>query len=250
MSEREQRQPGTTAEASSTRMVLVMGAVGLIASFLLVATYVLTAPYIAANRAALLEEAIFDVLPGSTQKVVFELTDEGEFVLVESNDAEGRHLYAGYDENSRLIGVAIEAEGQGFQDKLRLIYGYMPECECVVGMQVLESTETPGLGDKIETDEAFQSNFDSLDVRLETGGRTLLHDVTLVKRATETRPWEIAAITGATISSEAVAEIIDESAAELLPHIQRNLDQLRRGMSDANRAETDTMKPSGEEDHG
>ena len=44
----------------------------------------------------------------------------------------------------------------GYQDVIRiLLYGYSPEHQAIVGMRVLESRETPGLGDKIEKDPAF-----------------------------------------------------------------------------------------------
>ncbi len=61
----------------------------------------------------------------------------------------------------RLVGVAMEAEGKGFQDTIRLIYGYSPDKQQVIGMEVLESKETPGLGDKIIKDEEFLDEFRS-----------------------------------------------------------------------------------------
>ena len=54
-------------------------------------------------------------------------------------EAGGRYVYAGYDARNRLVGVALEAAGQGFQDTIRFIYGYSPEKQAVVGFVVLES---------------------------------------------------------------------------------------------------------------
>ncbi len=75
-------------------------------------------------------------------------------------------VYAGYDENDKLVGVAVEASGQGFADILRILYGYDPDKQKIVGFYVLESKETPGLGDKIEKDLNFLANFKALDVSL------------------------------------------------------------------------------------
>jgi electron transport complex protein RnfG len=89
----------------------------------------------------------------------------------------------------------------------------------VVGFYVLESKETPGLGDKIEKDPTFLANFEDLDVSLSTDGQTLEQEVTMVKSGTKRNPWEIDAITGATISSRAITEIIGTSMAEMAPKI-------------------------------
>lgn len=218
-----QKEPG------SARMVAVMGAIGLISSVLLVATYQVTLPYVEANREAYLEAAVFDVLPGAVHRIGFAPDGHGGLARLEAGATRGLRLFAGYDADGRLVGVAVEAKGQGFQDVLRILYGYVPACACVVGMKVLESKETPGLGDKIEKDAAFLANFDSLDVRLAPDGQRLLHGVGLVKQGAEREAWEIAAITGATISSRAIATIINSSAAEVLPLIETNLDVLRDG---------------------
>ena len=204
-------------------MVLVMGGVGLIASVILVATFQATTPYIEANRRAYLERAILDVIPGASHFTAFDIRDGA---AVRTEEATG--LYAGFDSTGRLAGVAIEARGQGYQDVIRLLYGYAPACECIVGMKVLESKETPGLGDKIEKDARFRSNFDSLDVR--TGGpdRRLANPVELVKSGSKENPWEIEAITGATVSSKAVTNIIGSSAAEVIPTLRDQIDALRR----------------------
>lgn len=204
-----------------------MGAVGLIASVLLVATYQITNPYIEANRAAYLEQAVLNVLPGAVRKVTFVRTSDDSLSPASTGNAEGFRLHAGYDQDDTLVGVAVEAQGQGFADVLSLLYGYVPECECIVGMKVLASKETPGLGDKIETDPEFRSNFDSLAAGLNNEGTGLSHPILMVKKGTAAEPWEITAITGATISSRAVAEIIDDSAEDVLPLILANLDVLR-----------------------
>jgi electron transport complex protein RnfG len=208
-------------------MVLVMGLVGLISSVLLVGTYQLTLPYIEANRKAALERAIFDVIPGAKSRLTFVVTEQKTLERVEEPPPGSDRIYAGYDEAGQLVGVAIEGSGQGFQDLLKIIFGYSHECECVVGMKVLETKETPGLGDKIEKDPDFLDNLSSLDVRLNSDNTALAHPIELVKKGEGTEPWQLEAISGATISSTAVFRIIDSYAGRLVPIVEQNLDQLK-----------------------
>ncbi len=204
-------------------MVAVMGSVGLIASIILVVTFQVTTPYIEANRRAYLEQAILDVIPGAESFVSFEMQGGA---IIRSEEPKG--LYAGFDSTGRLAGVAVEASGQGYQEIIRLLYGYAPACECVVGMKVLESKETPGLGDKIEKDQRFLANFDALDVRTDSNGGGLLNPIELAKSGAKSNAWEIEAITGATVSSKAITSIIGGSAAEVVPIIQSQIEQLKR----------------------
>jgi len=216
-------------EVSSFKMVAVMGSVGLIASILLVVTFQLTGPRIEANRRAYLESAVLTVLPGATRFQAFRPTEENALVLVEEGEKPALQFYAGYDGDDALIGIAIEAQGQGYADVVRILYGYNPSCACVVGLKVLESKETPGLGDKISRDPAFLSNFEALEVKMSADGLQIEQEVELVKSGAKTGPWQIEAITGATISSRAVTDIIRASTEALLPLIQQNLATLEAG---------------------
>ena len=218
-------------EPNSVKMIAVMGSVGLIASVLLVATFQFTSPQIARNKQAQLEAAVLEVLPGATYFKPFSPTDAGGLVAVAEGDEPDLTFYVGYDSlnANTLVGVAIEAQGQGYADVVRILYGYDPACECVVGMKVLESKETPGLGDKIGKDPAFLTNFEALDVKLGPDGETLINEVVLVKQGTKTETWQIEAITGATISSQTITDIIWSSTQVLLPLIQKNLSTLQEG---------------------
>jgi electron transport complex protein RnfG len=96
----------------------------------------------------------------------------------------------------------------------------------VVGFYVLESKETPGLGDKIEKDENFLANFKALDVSLNEEKTGLKNDVVPVKNGTKKNPWEVDSITGATISSRAIADIINTSMHQWGPQIQKYRESL------------------------
>jgi electron transport complex protein RnfG len=214
-------------------MLRAMVGVGLVCGILIVATYEGTKPIIARNRAEALQAAIFEVLPSAASSQTFRLTDSGAFEPVEGDAPAGSQLvYAGYDDSGALAGIAIEGAGMGYQDTVTLLWGYAPGDQTAVGMQVLESKETPGLGDKIITNEEFLQNFDALDVSLGSSGEKLANAVVAVKHGEKTDPWQVDGITGATISSVAVANIIDSSANRWLPLIQKNLEVFQNARPD------------------
>ena len=96
------------------------------------------------------------------------------------------------------------------EDVIRLIFGFDPTDGRVLGMKVLESKETPGLGDKIEKDSSF--------VGAVVG---VLAPILGLKAGRGTGdPHEIDMITGATISSRTVIAIINERLDELAAPLQ------------------------------
>ena len=105
----------------------------------------------------------------------------------------------------------------GYQDLIGLIYGYSPARGQLTGMRVLASRETPGLGDKIITDPVFVDAFRGLAVPLSQDGARVAHAAQAVAAGKRSQPWQFDAITGATISSRAVAGIIAASTAQWAP---------------------------------
>lgn len=221
--------PEEAPEPGSGKMISAMGAIGLLAGILIVFTYQVTFPFIEQNKARLLEKAIFEVVPGAATKRVFTIDAAGKVTEVAEADPQQLTLYACYQPGGELAGVALEASGQGFQDVIRIIYGYDPQKEAVVGIKVLQSTETPGLGDKIEKDPQFLANFEALDVRLNPDGNALVNSVEMVKSGQKTDPWQISAITGATISSRAITAMLRESTAKNIPLIVQRLPEMQKG---------------------
>ncbi len=226
-------------EVTSTRMILTMAAIGLLAGFLIVFTYRTTLPIIEKNRQEYLERAIFEVLPDATTKKVFVVTPDGKLEPTTDIHTKAPKVYAGYNAEGKLVGIALEARGQGFQDVISLIYGYDPYKQAIIGMKVLESKETPGLGSKIETDPEFLANFKALDVTITPEGK-IVHPIELVKKGKKTHDWQIEAITGATISSRAVTNILRKSTEKALPIILKNLEVLENSGKNSGTATSKT----------
>ena len=189
---------------SSLRLVLTLGIAGLLSGIAIIGIYESTLPTITANKARELREAVFKVLPGVTQMQALVYRDD-ELVVVQEPDKDEPVVYGGYDEQSDFVGYAIPAAGPGFQDTIAILYGFMPDSRRVVGMEVLESRETPGLGDKIYKDMDWVNEFKALDTEPE---------IVAVKKGTKTASNQVDAITGATISSKAIVRIINEAQAQ------------------------------------
>jgi electron transport complex protein RnfG len=175
-------------EPSVFKLILTLAIAGLLSGLIIVSIYQLTLPTIKAYQAKILQEAIFKVLPSAT--TIKKLQDDE------------KTIYAGYDKKGSLIGYAIPAEGAGYQDTIRLIYGYEPNQHLIIGMEILDSKETPGLGDRIFKDADFRANFKALSVEPK---------IILVKHGNKHAPNEVDAISGATISSKAVVRILNNA---------------------------------------
>jgi len=226
MSQKDQTH--ITSPASSMKMLRAMVGIGVLCALMIVLTYEGTLPRVERLKAEALEKAIFKVLPGATEKATYQLVDENAFKVSDGSEADGQLVYAGYNEKGELAGVVVEASGLGYADVIRILYGYDPDKQVIVGFYVLESKETPGLGDKIEKDLDFLENFKALDVSLNTDLKSLKNVVIPVKNGAKSNPWEVDGITGATISSRAIGNIIGASTEYWVPLIYNNQEVFRQ----------------------
>jgi electron transport complex protein RnfG len=196
--------------AGPFRLILTLAVAGFASGLVLVTVYVRTAPLILENQKAALEAAIYKVVPGSSSRKAFEVEND-ELVPYEGDGLPMENaVFGAYSDDGVLLGYGIPSEGPGFQDTIKLIYGYNPETKKIIGMEVLESKETPGLGDKIIKDQDFVDNFKSLSIEPE---------VVAVKTGTREAANEVDSISGATISSKAVVKIINAGNEKFLPLI-------------------------------
>lgn len=181
----------------SSRMVIVLTSVGLISGSFLASVGLLTKERIALNKQRETEAAIVTVVPGTTNsQIVYE--------------EEGFIVYEGKEDNGNLAGFAIYASGTGFQGKITLMYGTDSSMTKIKFLTIIEQRETPGLGSKITDIEAFLRYWENKDMS---------SSLTLHKPAAsspeELAPTEVNTITGATISSEKVLEIVNLSLERL-----------------------------------
>ena len=177
----------------SARMILVLTSVGLLSGGFLASVGILTKDRIALNKQKEIEAAIGLVVPGTEQSRIV-LQDEA-VTLYEGGDAEGRP-----------IGYAVLASGTGFQDKITLMFGLAVSLDRIIRLTILEQKETPGLGARITSQDAFLTFWENKDC---SGPLSLRKPA--AKTAQDLAPGEVNTITGATISSEKVLGIVTGS---------------------------------------
>ncbi len=228
MSEPSENTPNNVPPLpSSLSLISTLGVVAMLSGVLVVLVYEFTKPIIAENQRLATERAIFKVLPLAASRLTFEVIKDNKIKQVKADDKPtGDLIYAGYDKNNQLVGLALNAAEQGYQDIIKLLYGYTPKNGCITGYDVLKSTETPGFGTKITTDKAFLANFNCLEAKPNDLG--LIHAIKTVRHGTKQHPWEIDAIAGSTITSNALGRMFDRSGRTLHPIIAQNIAQLKQ----------------------
>jgi len=193
-------------EVSSFRLVMTLAGAGAIAGALLVFVFLWSDPLIQAENARVLQLAVTEVLQGPERfESVFVVDGELTTQVPEGLDTlRLDKVYLGYDGDGNPVGFALDHRGFGFQDIITVIFGYDAQARRVLGMKVLNQSETPGLGNKIE-EMPFVGEFNGVDAPLEG-----------VKPDRNTGASnQVDMITGVTISSKAVVRIINERIAEL-----------------------------------
>ncbi len=158
------------------RLILVLMVISMVSALVLTASFSVTEPRIEANRTARQKENIEAVLP--------------EALTFQERVEEHIEIFEGYCEDGDLIGLAVNRVGPGFQGPISLIIGIDSATLTITGVRVQEMAETPGLGARI-TEDWFLDQFKGSDL----DSSSLEYDI----------------IAGATVSADAVAEIIEKS---------------------------------------
>ena len=178
----------------SLRMVIVLSVIAMISAGFLAQVYSITSVIIEENQARALESSVFQVLPGTTKvNIIRRSADElGVDDPKEMREQEQTTslIYEGVDDADRVIGYAFVGEGNGYGGSVRVLVGVEEASDEILNVKVLEHTETPGLGSKIE-DESFRKQF---------VGKKVEDPLKLGQ--------DIDSISGATVSSRAVTEAV------------------------------------------
>ena len=118
----------------------------------------------------------------------------------------GIRVFEALDGDGDPNGWVVNLAGQGFADRIEILVGLDLAADTITGVYILAQKETPGVGNHIAS-PAFTS--------LLRGKPT---DVELkAVRGEPEEPGEFDALTGATVSSEAVANIINAGLERVKP---------------------------------
>lgn len=175
-------------------MVVVLTVIAMVSAGVLALVYGPTSAKIEENAALALEGSVLEVLPG-TKKVNVVRLNPDELGVDDPKEMREREqtttlIYQGEDDDGQLIGYAFIGEGNGYGGTIRVLVGVDEVTDEILNIKIIDHTETPGLGDRIEA-ESFRSQF---------VGKTVDDPIKLGE--------DIDLISGATVSSRAVTEAI------------------------------------------
>lgn len=177
---------------NTAKIIIVLTLITLISGAVLALLDSYTRPKIESYRKIQENNAIAEVLPENDR--IKEIVQDGYV------------FYEAYRKNE-LVGVAFQVSGGGYQSELVLMLGVSPDFSRITGLKILSQVETPGLGTKIEKDESNKQDPGWFINQFK--GLRILPSITYVKNAAPSRETEIQAITGATVSSKAVVDILN-----------------------------------------
>lgn len=212
--------PAFQPQTSAWSIYRAIVGIGVFCALVIVFVFQTTAARIRENQERFLAAAISDVLPASRSTTAVGVGEDSRLVTIVESIA--LPVFLSFDEQNELVGAVVTAEGMGYQDNIRVLYAYSFDSRAIVGFKILDSKETPGLGDRVEIEPHFIANFDALDVRLNSVGDGLDNPIVTVKQGEKTNPWQIDGITGATITSEAIGMLLNDSANLWIPVLERD----------------------------
>ena len=224
------QQPAT----STWSMYRAIVGIGALCALLIVSVFKSTEGRIADNRARFLAESVAEVLPAAEWTLAVAVDASG--TLVEAGEDTALPGYLGFDADGNIVGAVVTGIGMGYADNIRVIFAYSLELDAFTAFKILESKETPGLGDRVEVEPHFLGSFERLDASLNDAGDALANAIVTVKEGEKVSPWEIDGITGATITSEAIGNILNETASSWVPALERDANQFA-GRSPAEESE-------------
>jgi electron transport complex protein RnfG len=207
-------------QTSAWSMYRAIVGIGAFCALVIVIVFQGTAERIRDNQERFLASAIAEVLPATVETVAVDRSADGR--LVATDETLMLPVFLAYDDSDVLVGAVLTAQGMGYQDNIRVLYAYSFEQDAIVGFKILESKETPGLGDRVEVVPHFIANFEALDASVNAAGVALANPIVTVKEGEKISPWQIDGITGATITSEAIGKILNDSASAWVPVLERD----------------------------
>ncbi|MFW6035504.1 MAG: RnfABCDGE type electron transport complex subunit G [Halothermotrichaceae bacterium] len=170
------------------RLIITLTVLGLISALVLSSVYQWTKPKIDQHEREKQKKAIMTVLQESDD--YNEVKKEGKVFF----------------EGNRLGEIAYEISGAGYSGQIKMMIGFIPAEDKITAIQILNHSETPGLGANIETNN-FRSNFKDKK----------FGEYQVVKRKVEnpSRSLDVEAISGATISSKSVTRLVEKAVEDV-----------------------------------
>ena len=168
----------------------ILTSVCIICGFLLSFIFGMAAEKIERNAVERIERAVFQLAPRADRMEEIKLQDTAVYKL--------------FDTENQLIGYGFLGKGMGYQGQIVILGVIDSSLEYLEGIEIVESVETPGLGARIQED-SFKEQFKR---------RGIAKPIECIKEVVS-KDNQIQAITAATVSSKAVANILNKRIEEL-----------------------------------
>jgi Na+-transporting NADH:ubiquinone oxidoreductase subunit C len=192
--------------------VLFMFAATFVFSSAVSVAYLITKETITLNEAVFLKRAVLaaagrEVPPGSQ-----ELEALFRSCVVQHGETEAGIKYFGIVEpdSGALEGYVFIERGAGLWGTIVAVIGFEPDLKSIRGVEFIRHNETPGLGARI-TEDWFKSQF-----------RGKRGPFTMVPEGEPSKENEFDAITGATVTSTAVRDILNRAIANAPAIVKEN----------------------------
>jgi Na+-transporting NADH:ubiquinone oxidoreductase subunit C len=187
---------------------------GIVCAALLTVVGKVTGPRWEANRKAEEVRNILGVLgvpydAGATAEELVALFNKD--VRTERLDGLTAYVYGGGPQGGEAKAVAIPFSGPGLWGPIKGILALEPDMRTIRGITFYEQEETPGLGGDIAT-ERFQSRFKGKSI-VGPDGKPAIR---LVQGGNAKADNEVDAITGATLTSQKVEQMLTATAGQIV----------------------------------
>ena len=187
---------------------VTLGAIAAVCTALVAATYSVTADRIAANEQAWLEQSLTPALSG----VFFQgSVTESMLVIPPPHDLPGNDdviVYRVFAEGEPVAALFVVTARDGYSGSIKILVGVGVD-GVVSGIRIVEHSETPGLGDRIE-----QSRSDWV---YQFDGRSL-GDPVEARWLIQTDGGDFDQLTGASVTPRAVIKAIRETLVYFAAH--------------------------------
>ena len=167
-------------DTSALKMIVTLVVIACLIALAMSYVNGLTAPIIEKNAADKLNRSLAEVLPADSYEVV----EEGDATVYSAQ------------KDGKQIGVCVVNSAKGYGGDIKVLSGILNDGS-VNKVEILEMSETPGLGANAKND-GFKAQYEGKSGSI---GVSKTHE-------TDT---EILAISGATITSKAVTEAVNEA---------------------------------------
>jgi RnfABCDGE-type electron transport complex G subunit len=148
------------------------------------------------NKVAKLNELTKALLPAADR---FQTVPEDIEVALPDGSKEKMVVFEALAPDKQRVGWSFKVHGMGFSGPVEMVVAVDADFEKIMGLDVLASSETPGFGDRIKSDW-YRDQFAGAPAE----------PLTLVKVADPAvKDAQIVALTGATVSSQAVIDIVN-----------------------------------------